>query len=95
MQGELAMVRLRKSDLCAGMGRNDEYYCDVLSSGVNLFLVNGSSLYSIHWSFIVQDLLAASWQLFGLYQVTYIFTIPDLHYTQAHIVANTKCLQSM
>ena len=53
----------------AGMGRDDGYYCDVLPSGVNWFHVGGSSFYSIHWSFIVKDLLAASWQL--LYQVTY------------------------
>ena len=57
----------RKAIFGAGMGRDDGYYCGVLSSGVNLFLVEGSSFHSIHWSFIVRDLLAVSWQL--LYQV--------------------------
>ncbi len=44
------------------MGKDDGYYCDVLSSGVNLFLVQGSPFCFTHWSFIVQDLLAVSWQ---------------------------------
>ncbi len=73
----------RKAIFGAGMGRDDGYYCGVLSSGVNLFLVEGSSFYSIHSSFIVRGLLAASRQL--LYQVTY---------TIAHVVANTRHLQS-
>ncbi len=55
----------------AGMGRDDGYYCDVLTSGVNLFLAEGSSFYSIHWSFIVLDLLAASWHNYYIkYNVT-------------------------
>ncbi len=36
----------RKAIFGAGMGRDDGYYCGVLSSGVNLFLVEGSSFYS-------------------------------------------------
>ncbi len=66
----------RRAIFGAGMGRDAGYYCDVLSSGVNLFFVEGSSFYSIHWSFIVQDLLATSWEL--LYQVTYTIHRPTL-----------------
>ncbi len=60
----------------AWMGRDDGYYCGVLSSGVNLFLVKGSSFYFTHWSFIVRGILAASCQL--LYQVTYTMHRPTL-----------------
>ncbi len=52
----------RRAIFGAGMGRDDWYYWDVLSSGVNLFLVECSSFYSIQWSFIIKDLLAASWK---------------------------------
>ena len=41
--GLLFVVRFPNSDLWAGMGRKDDgHYCDVLSSGVNVFLVEGS-----------------------------------------------------
>ena len=32
----------RRAIFGAGMGRDDGHYCDVLSSGVNVFLVEGS-----------------------------------------------------
>ena len=41
----------RRAIFGVGMGRDDGYYCDVLSSGVKLFIVEGSSFYSIHWSY--------------------------------------------
>ncbi len=34
----------RRAIFGAGMGRDDGHYCDVQSSGVNLFLIEGSQL---------------------------------------------------
>ncbi len=55
----------------AGMGRDDGYYCDVLSSGVNLFVpcfIPSTG----HMAIIISS---------------------NIHYTSAHIVADTKHLQ--
>ncbi len=43
----------RRAIFGAGMGRDDEHYCDVQSSGVNCFWSKVPSFYFIHWSFIV------------------------------------------
>ena len=60
------IVRLPKGHFIgSGTGRDDGYYCDVLSSGVNLFLVEGFLFLFSPLSFIVWDIekkLAASSQ---------------------------------